>query len=107
MPFFVCHSRTTFVCHSRRESASSFVFALAFALASLIPATTANAQARMVDTTPPTGITAIIHGKLLTVTHGTLEDGTLLLQSGKILAVGSAASIKVPTGAIHRRRHME
>ena len=94
MPFLVCHSRFS-LCHSRRESA----FALALAVASLIPATAAHAQARMVDTTPPAGITAITNGKLLTVTHGTLEDGTLLLQSGKILAVGPAASIKVPTGA--------
>lgn len=53
----------------------------------------------MVDTTPPTGVTAITHGKLLTVSHGTIEDGTLLMRSGKITAVGPAASIKVPAGA--------
>jgi imidazolonepropionase-like amidohydrolase len=81
------------------EGPPHFVFAVALAVASLIPATKTNAQARMVDTTPPTGVTAIIHGKLLTVSHGTIEDGTLLLQSGKILAVGTAAAVKVPTGA--------
>jgi imidazolonepropionase-like amidohydrolase len=71
---------------------------LALALVLSIPATNLQAQARMVDTTPPTTITAITGGKLLTVTHGTIENGVILLQSGKISAVGTAA-IKIPKGA--------
>jgi imidazolonepropionase-like amidohydrolase len=53
----------------------------------------------MVDTAPPTGVTAITGGKLLTITHGTIENGVILLQSGKIAAIGAAAAVKVPKGA--------
>ena len=42
---------------------------------------------------------AIVGGKLLTVTHGTIEDGTVVLSGGKIVAVGPAKSTKVPAGA--------
>lgn len=38
-------------------------------------------------------------GKLLTITHGVIEDGALLMENGKITAVGPAASVKVPAGA--------
>ncbi len=56
-------------------------------------------QAPMVDLTPSPAVIAITGGKLLTITHGAIENGTLLMQSGKILAVGSADSVKVPAGA--------
>ncbi|MBI3476691.1 MAG: amidohydrolase family protein [Acidobacteria bacterium] len=42
---------------------------------------------------------ALKGGKLLTITHGTIENGTVVLQGGKITAVGSAASVNVPAGA--------
>jgi len=67
--------------------------ALAFAAAS------AHAQAIMVDTTPHPGVIAIVGGKLLTVSHGTIENGVLLIENGKITAVGTAAAVKVPKGA--------
>lgn len=38
-------------------------------------------------------------GKLLTITHGVIENGTVILQGGKITAVGTASSISVPSGA--------
>src|ERR1700742_887064 len=42
--------------------------------------------------TPPSGspatVTAIVHGRLLTVTHGAIENGTLLMAGGRITAVG-------------------
>ena len=38
-------------------------------------------------------------GKLLTVSHGTIENGTIVLSGGKITAVGAANSVKVPAGA--------
>jgi imidazolonepropionase-like amidohydrolase len=37
-------------------------------------------------------------GKLLTITHGTINNGVLVMENGKITAVG-AASTKVPAGA--------
>src|SRR5256712_6207442 len=38
-------------------------------------------------------------GKLLTVTHGTIENGVLVIENGKIAAVGAAASLKIPRDA--------
>ena len=75
----------------------SFAFVLAFAFAS--PTLNLQAQAVMVDATPRPGVTAIVGGKLLTITHGTIENGVLLMESGKITAAGPAASVKVPQGA--------
>ncbi|MGA8087152.1 MAG: amidohydrolase family protein [Terracidiphilus sp.] len=47
----------------------------------------------------PAKTIAIVGGKLLTVTHGTIEDGTVVLSGGKIVAVGPAKSTKVSAGA--------
>lgn len=38
-------------------------------------------------------------GTLLTVSHGTIENGVLVISSGKISAVGAAASVKIPKDA--------
>jgi imidazolonepropionase-like amidohydrolase len=57
------------------------------------------AQAPMVDITPPAGTIAITGGKVLTVSHGTIENGVVLIEGGKISAVGTAASVKVPKGS--------
>ena len=37
--------------------------------------------------------------KLLTITHGTIENGTLIMQEGKITAVGAAGSVRIPGDA--------
>ena len=42
---------------------------------------------------------ALKGGKILTVTHGTIENGVIIMQGGKITAVGAASSINVPSGA--------
>jgi imidazolonepropionase-like amidohydrolase len=38
-------------------------------------------------------------GKLLTITHGVIENGIVVIQNGKITAVGAAGTTAVPTGA--------
>jgi imidazolonepropionase-like amidohydrolase len=43
--------------------------------------------------------TALKGGKLLTVSHGTIENGVLVMQNGKLVAVGAASSIKIPKDA--------
>jgi len=49
---------------------------------------------------PKTGGTlAITGGKLLTVSHGTIENGVLLIVDGKIAAVGAAGQVAVPKDA--------
>ena len=35
-------------------------------------------------------------GKLLTITHGEIENGVLVMQDGKIAAIGAASSTKIP-----------
>ena len=42
---------------------------------------------------------ALRGGKLLTVSHGTIENGVLVIENGKIVAVGPASSVKVPKDA--------
>lgn len=46
----------------------------------------------------PTGPIAIRGGKLLTITHGVIENGVVVMENGKITAVGPA-STAVPKGA--------
>src|SRR4051812_29858611 len=38
-------------------------------------------------------------GKLLTITHGTINNGVVVMENGKISAVGAAASVRVPGNA--------
>jgi imidazolonepropionase-like amidohydrolase len=38
-------------------------------------------------------------GKVLTVSHGAIENGAIVMQGGKIAAVGSASSVNIPTDA--------
>src|SRR5271155_1266810 len=42
---------------------------------------------------------ALKGGKLLTVTHGVIENGVIVMQGGKITAVGAASSVHIPSGA--------
>jgi imidazolonepropionase-like amidohydrolase len=42
---------------------------------------------------------ALKNAKLLTVTHGTIENGTLIMQGGKITAVGAATAVNIPANA--------
>jgi imidazolonepropionase-like amidohydrolase len=39
---------------------------------------------------------ALKGGKLLTITHGTIDNGVLIMQGDKIIAVGSADSVSIP-----------
>ena len=42
---------------------------------------------------------ALKGGKLLTITHGTIENGVLVMSGGKIAAVGAAGSVNIPSDA--------
>ncbi|MBV8630912.1 MAG: amidohydrolase, partial [Silvibacterium sp.] len=52
-----------------------------------------------VDLSAPAPTIAITGGKLLTVSHGVIENGTIVLSEGKIAAVGAADAVKIPAGA--------
>ncbi len=57
-----------------------------------------HAQAVMVDVSNPGSTIAITGAKLLTVSHGIIENGTLVLSAGKIAAIGPAGT-KIPASA--------
>ena len=42
---------------------------------------------------------ALKGGKLLTVTHGVIENGVIVMQGGKITAAGAAGSVTIPSAA--------
>lgn len=47
----------------------------------------------------PKKVVAITGGRLLTVSHGTIENGVLVMADGKIAAVGESGKVSVPPGA--------
>jgi imidazolonepropionase-like amidohydrolase len=42
---------------------------------------------------------ALKNAKLLTITHGVIENGSVVMQNGKITAVGAASSVNIPPDA--------
>jgi hypothetical protein len=46
--------------------------------------------------TETTKTVAIVGGRVLTITHGTIENGTVIMSAGKIAAVGPTKTTKVP-----------
>lgn len=53
----------------------------------------------LASTTTAGKTVAIVGGKLLTVSHGIIENGTIVLSGGKIVAVGPSPSTPAPAGA--------
>ena len=48
---------------------------------------------------PEASVTAIRHATLLPVTQGTIPSGTVLIENGRISAVGPDANVTIPSGA--------
>lgn len=71
---------------------ASFAVVLFFAASAF-----AQQPSRMKETR--TEATAIKGGRLLTITHGTIENGVVVIENGKITAVGPAASTQIPANA--------
>ena len=44
-------------------------------------------------------VRAVVGGKLVTITEGIIEDGTLLIENGKLVAVGPRTEVEIPDGA--------
>jgi imidazolonepropionase-like amidohydrolase len=60
----------------------------------------AQQKAAAAKSLPTLGRTVVLRGaKLLTITHGTIENGVLVMENGKIAAIGAAASTKIPANA--------
>lgn len=58
-----------------------------------------SAPALLTAVEAPKKVIAIVGGRLLTVSHGTIENGVLILADRKIAAVGEAGKVKIPAGA--------
>ena len=74
------------------QAAVTMVLAAAFSL-------TAAGQTRNAKPAAPAPTIVLRGGKLLTITHGVIENGVLIMQGGKIAAAGTAASVSVPRNA--------
>lgn len=59
----------------------------------------AGADAAHAPAPAPAGPVAITGGRLLTISHGVIEDGVLVLRDGRIAAVGAAGEVAVPADA--------
>jgi imidazolonepropionase-like amidohydrolase len=83
--------------------------AFRFSLVAILLVSTAAAQQKPapaskiasppIPTLDPSKPIAITGGKLLTITHGSIENGVLVIENGKIAAVGAVSAVKVPAGA--------
>jgi imidazolonepropionase-like amidohydrolase len=81
---------------SARFFAAGFVLAIGIEAGSLAQMIQAKPNGASLSETQSI---AIVGGKLLTITHGTIDDGVIVMSGGKIVAVGPASSTKVPKGA--------
>ena len=71
-----------------------------FVVLALIAASLAQTAKKSSPASDTTNGTIVLRGgKLLTITHGVIENGVLVMQNGKITAVGPAASVSVPRDA--------
>ena len=70
---------------------------LTIATAILATHTSTHAAEKKAAASPHTIV--LSGGKLLTVSHGTIEHGVLIMTAGKIAAVGMAGKVSVPKGA--------
>src|SRR5829696_1009404 len=80
-----------FAVNRRHLRPSTFCLALAFAL---VPFSVTRLGGQ---TQPRPGVIALRGGTLVTVTRGTIPNGTILLRDGKIAALG--ANVTIPAGA--------
>jgi imidazolonepropionase-like amidohydrolase len=62
-------------------------------------ASSTKQAATQTSAAPQSGPIVLRGGKLLTITHGAIEDGVLVMENGKITAVGKAGSVNIPRGA--------
>jgi len=79
-----------------RQSSGAVVGRSALAVGQLLLALSLFCSARATAQQKPLVLKG---GKLLTVSHGAIENGVLVMSAGKISAIGTASSIKIPKDA--------
>ena len=83
----------------RRTALRLSVFAMLLATVVMAQQKTMAAAKSSAIALDPSKPVAITGGKLLTITHGTIDNGVLIIENGKIAAVGAANLVKVPANA--------
>ena len=61
--------------------------------------TALHAQKPRTGASAPQTSVVLRGGKLLTITHGVIDDGVLVMSGGRIAAVGRASEVRIPRGA--------
>src|SRR5947209_4396240 len=72
---------------------------LVLVAASLAQSSNKKSPSKASEPAASSGTVVLRGGKLLTITHGVIENGILVIQNGKIAAVGAAGSTAIPAGA--------
>ncbi len=72
---------------------------LVLVAASLAQSNNKKSPTKASESVASNGTVVLRGGKLLTITHGVIENGILVIQNGKIAAVGAAGSTAIPAGA--------
>ena len=81
-----------------RRHLRSFAVAAAALAAAAIPARSVLVARTEPQARPPAAaVVAIRNATIVTVTHGTIQNGTILMRDGKIAAVGT--NVQIPSGA--------
>jgi len=87
------------LCHPKRSEGSALPAILALAAGATLSSVAFAQAVAPTDLSTPAPTIAITGGKLLTITHGVIENGAIVLSGGKIAAVGAADAVKIPAGA--------
>ncbi len=80
-----------------RRGIHSFVLGLALVATFLIPASAARLAGQAPVQAPAPSVVAIRNATLITVSRGTINNGTIVMRDGKIAAIG--ANVQIPAGA--------
>lgn len=87
--------------HRGMESSGHRVIEIVAVFVLLLSASLAFGQkpAKKAAAASPEQAIVLRGGKLLTITHGVIEDGVLVMENGKITAVGKSGTVAIPKGA--------
>jgi len=80
---------------SQQSGKNRFLVALLLGMTTLLGVHRTSGQESGAQTAP----IALKGGKLLTVTHGVIDNGVVIMQGGKIIAVGASGSVNIPANA--------
>ncbi|MAL08169.1 MAG: amidohydrolase [Maricaulis sp.] len=90
---FTAHTRDMFADRPRREGEDAFTFT---------PPETGVSLSMTVTADRPAGVVALTGARIITMSDdegGVIENGTIVIENNRILAVGAADTVEIPAGA--------